>query len=139
MGYIIWDQNQQIEAITEKKGNLDKQIKQIETQMQLESDPDKLSALEAKLNFLTNGAKEAIGQMEKHDKKRAAAMEEEGDELDREIKRIMRKFGAETYVIPPLFKERLQFHIEATVKRSNTKSVYRRKMQYWPTIMAEFN
>ncbi len=139
MGYIIYDQNQQIEAITEKKGNLDKQIRQIETQMQLESDPEKLAALEAKLTFLTGSAQQAIGEMASKDKSRAKAMQEEGDELDREIKRVLRKFGADTYIIPPLFKERLQYHIDATVKRSNTRSVvYKRKKLYWQIIMQEF-
>jgi soluble lytic murein transglycosylase-like protein len=139
MGYIIWDQNQQIEAITEKKGNLDKQIKKIELQMQVETDPDKLSSLEQQLQLLTGSAKQAIGEMERRDKKRAQAMEDEGDDLDREIKRILRKFGADAYVIPPLFKERLQYHIDQTKGRSNTRSVvYKRKMQYWPIIMAEF-
>ena len=140
MGYVIYDQNQQISAITEKKGDLDKQIKKVELDMQLENDPERLAALESKLNFLTNGAKEQIGQMEKHDKKKAAEMEEAGDDLDREIKRILKKFGADTYVIPPLFKERLEHHIEQTKKRNNTRSVvYKRKQQYWPIIMAEFN
>jgi pSer/pThr/pTyr-binding forkhead associated (FHA) protein len=138
MGYIIFDQNQQIEAITEKKQNVDKEIKKVELQMQLESDPEKLTALEQKLTFLTGSAKQAIGEMERRDKGRAQAMENEGDELDREIKRILRKFGADAYVIPPLFKERLQFHIDATIKRGGTRSVYKRKVAYWPKIMAEF-
>src|SRR5205085_7198127 len=138
MGYVIWEQNQQIEAITEKKGNLDKQIKKVETLMQVESDPEKLAALEQQLQLLTGSAQQAIGEMERRDKARARAMEEAGDDLDREIKRILRKFGADTYVIPDLFKQRLQHHIEQTVKRGNTRQVYRLKQQYWSVVMTEF-
>ena len=139
MGYVIWDQNQQIEAITEKKTNADKQIKKIELQMQVEGDPEKLAALEQQLQMLTGSAQQAIGEMQQKDKRKAAQMTEDGDDLDREIKRILRKFGADTYVIPPLFKERLQFHIDQTVKRGNTKSVYKLKQRYWSIIMAEFS
>src|ERR671922_244334 len=72
------------------------------------------------------------------DRSRARQWEDEGDELDREIKRILKKFGADTYVIPVLFKERLQHHIDKTMARSNTRQVYRLKQQYWPLIMQEF-
>jgi len=139
MGYVIWDQNEKIEAIESKKTGLDKQIKAIELKMQLESDPAKLAALNDQLVFLTGSAKQAIGDMARRDKKRAAEMESEGDELDRDIRRILRKFGADTYAIPPIFKERLQHHIDATLNRGNTRNVYRLKTQYWPVIMAEFS
>src|SRR5216684_778842 len=140
MGVVIWQQNQQIEAITRKKESADKEIQRIQLQMQLETDPERLQGLEERLQMLTGKAQAAIGEMEQKDKSRAAEMAAGGDELDREIRRLLRKFDADTYVVPPIFKERLKFHIQQTLHRSNTKSVvYKRKKQYWPIIVKEFS
>src|SRR6266849_685887 len=138
IGAVIWQQKQQIEKITHKKESADKEIQKIQLQMQLETDAERLQGLEERLQMLTGKARAAIGEMEQKDKSRAAEMAAGGDELDREIRRILRKFDAETYIVPPIFKERLKFHIEQTLHRSNTKSVvYKRKKQYWPIIVKE--
>ncbi len=140
MGAVIWQQKQQIEKITHKKESADKEIQKIQLQMQLETDAERLQGLEERLQMLTGKARAAIGEMEQKDKSLAAEMAAGGDELDREIRRILRKFDAETYIVPPIFKERLKFHIEQTLHRSNTKSVvYKRKKQYWPIIVKEFS
>ena len=140
MGAVIWQQKQQIEKITKKKESADKEIQKIQLQMQLETDTERLQGLEERLQMLTGKAQAAIGEMEQKDKSRAAEMAAGGDELDREIRRLLRKFDADTYVVPPIFKERLKFHIEQTLHRSNTKSVvYKRKKQYWPIVVKEFS
>jgi hypothetical protein len=140
MGAVIWEQKQQIEQITKKKESADREIQKIQLQMQLETDPERLQSLEDRLQMLTGKAKAAIGEMEQKDKSRAAEMASSGDELDREIRRILRKFDADTYVVPPIFKERLKVHIDQMLHRSNTKSVvYKRKKQYWPIIVKEFS
>jgi hypothetical protein len=140
MGAVIWQQKQQIEQITKKKDSADKEIQKIQLQMQLETDPERLQSLEDRLQVLTGKAQAAIGEMEQKDKSRAAEMAAGGDELDREIRRILRKFDADTYVVPPIFKERLKFHVQQMLHRSNTKSVvYKRKKQYWPIIVKEFS
>ncbi|HWE22679.1 MAG TPA: lytic transglycosylase domain-containing protein, partial [Myxococcales bacterium] len=140
MGAVIWQQKQQIEQITRKKESADREIQKIQLQMQLETDPERLQSLEDRLQLLTGKAQAAIGEMEQKDKSRAAEMAEGGDELDREIRRILRKFDADTYVVPPIFKERLKFHIQQMLHRSNTKTVvYKRKKQYWPIIVKEFS
>jgi Transglycosylase SLT domain/FHA domain len=140
MGAVIWQQKQQIEQITKKKDSADKEIQKVQLQMQLETDPERLQGLEDRLQLLTGKAQAAIGEMEQKDKSRAAEMAAGGDELDREIRRILRKFDADTYVVPPIFKERLKFHIQQMLHRSNTKSVvYKRKKQYWPIIVKEFS
>ena len=140
MGVVIWRQQQEIEKITHKKESADKEIQKIQLQMQLETDPERLQGLEERLQMLTGKAQAAIGEMEQKDKTRAAQMAEGGDELDREIRRILRKFDADTYVVPPIFKERLKWHIQQTMGRSNTKSVvYKRKKQYWPIVVKEFS
>src|SRR2546421_2179802 len=140
MGVVIWQQKQQIEQITRKKDSADKEIQKIQLQMQLETEPDRLQSLEDRLQMLTGKAQAAIGEMEQKDKSRAAEMAAGGDEMDREIRRLLRKFDADTYVVPPIFKERLKFHIQQMLHRSNTKSVvYKRKKQYWPIIVKEFS
>lgn len=139
LGVVIWQQNQQLEAIVNKKKNADVQIQKIQLQMQLESDPEKLVQLEEQLTLLTGKAQQAIGELEQKNKDKAAEVTNQGDDLDREIRRILRKFDADTYAIPPIFKQRLQYHIDATAKRSNTKTVvWKRKKQFWPIIMREF-
>jgi cell division protein FtsL len=140
MGVVIWQQKQQIDQITRKKDSADKEIQRIQLQMQLETEPDRLQSLEDRLQMLTGKAQAAIGEMEQKDKSRAAEMAAGGDELDREIRRLLRKFDADTYVVPPIFKERLRFHIQQMLHRSNTRSVvYKRKKQYWPIIVKEFS
>jgi Transglycosylase SLT domain len=132
---VIWQQKQQIEQITKKKESADKEIQKIQLLMQLETDSDRLQGLEERLQALTGKAQAAIGEMEQKDKSRAAEMAAGGDELDRDIRRILRKFDADTYIVPPIFKERLKVHIDQMLHRSNTKSVvYKRKKQYWPIM-----
>jgi pSer/pThr/pTyr-binding forkhead associated (FHA) protein len=140
MGFIIWEQKQQIEKILHKKDNLDKQIQKIQLQMQLESDPEKLQTLEEQLTLLTGKAQAAIGELEQKDKIAAAKVEEGGDYLDRNIRRILKKFDADTYAVPPIFKERLSYYIEQkTNNKTYLRQVYNRKKQYWPIIVKEFS
>jgi membrane-bound lytic murein transglycosylase D len=61
------------------------------------------------------------------------------DELDREIRRILRKFDADTYAVPPIFKERLKYHIDQMTHSCCLKETWRRKKQYWPMIAREFS
>ncbi|HEX4385062.1 MAG TPA: transglycosylase SLT domain-containing protein [Myxococcales bacterium] len=140
MGFVIWEQKQQIDGIVHKKDNLDKQIQKIQLQMQLESDPDKLANLEEQLNLLTGKAKAAIGELEQKDKSTAEKVVDQGDDLDRAIRRILKKFDADTYAVPPIFKERLQHYIDLkTSHLAITRQVYARKKQYWPIIVKEFS
>ena len=139
MGFVIWQQKQQIAAIEHKKENADKQIAKIQLEMQVTDDPDRLAALEEKLTLLTGTAQRAIGELEQKDKNEAAKVVESGDELDHEIRRILSKFGANAYAIPPIFKERLQFHINAQSHRGNFKHVWAEKKRYWPMIVREFS
>ena len=139
MGFVIWQQKEQIAAIEHKKENADKQIAKIQLEMQVTDDPERLAALEEKLTLLTGTAQKAIGELEQKDKTAAAKVVESGDELDHEIRRILSKFGANAYAIPPIFKERLQFHINAQSHRGNFKHVWAEKKRYWPMIVKEFS
>jgi Transglycosylase SLT domain/FHA domain len=139
LGFVIQQQRKQIEQIRHKKDGLDKQIARIQLAMQIESDPDKLASLEDQLTALTGKAQDAIGELAKKDKSEAQKLEESGDELDREIRRILGKFNAQTYLVPPIFKARLKHYIDRTVRQAGTRAIYRRKQQYWPLIVKEFS
>jgi peptidoglycan lytic transglycosylase D len=139
LGFVIWQQKQQIEEILHKKVGLDKQIARLQLAMQLESDPDKLAALEEQLTALTGKAQAAMGELEKKDKGEAQKIEQSGDELDREIRRILSKFNAQTYAVPPIFKNRLRHYLDRNVRQGGMRAVYRRKQQYWPLIVKEFS
>ena len=138
LSVVIVRQRAQIEQLVKQKQHIDREIDSLQTEMNSETDPERLAALEDKLNGLTGTARQTLETLGKSDKKRAADLAEGGDELDRQIRDILRKFDATTYAVPPVFKERLQFHIDELVKSSNLKFVYRRKERYWPSILREF-
>jgi membrane-bound lytic murein transglycosylase D len=138
MGFVIAQQKRQIAEMVQQKERIDKEIDTVEQQMSEESDPERLAALEEKLNTLTGNAQTTLQALGKSDKKKAADLAEAGDELDRQIRDILRKFDAATYAVPPIFKERLKFHVDELVKSSNLKFVYSRKQRYWPMITREF-
>jgi soluble lytic murein transglycosylase-like protein len=139
LGFVIWQQKKQIEEIVHRKDGLDKQIARLQVAMQVESDPDKLAALEEQLTALTGKAQAAIGELQKKDKSEAEKLEQSGDELDKQIRYILSKFNAQTYAVPPIFKERLKHYIDRDVRQAGTKSIYKRKRQYWPVIVKEFS
>ncbi|TMB26659.1 MAG: FHA domain-containing protein [Deltaproteobacteria bacterium] len=139
LGFVIWQQKKQIEEILHKKDGLDKQIGRLQLAMQIETDPDKLASLEDQLTALTGKAQDAIGELAKKDKSEAQKVEESGDELDREIRRILAKFNAQTYAVPPIFKDRLKHYVDRNVRQGGTRAIYRRKQQYWPLIVKEFS
>ncbi|MGZ6123770.1 MAG: transglycosylase SLT domain-containing protein [Myxococcales bacterium] len=139
LGFVIWQQKKQIEEIVHKKDNLDKQIAKLQIAMQVESDPEKLASLEDQLTLLTGKAQAAIGELQKKDKGEAERVEQSGDELDREIRHVLSKFNAQTYAVPPIFKERLKHYIDRNLRQSGTRAVFRRKQQYWPLIVKEFS
>jgi len=139
LGFVIWQQKKQIEQIVHRKDGLDKQIARVQLAMQLESDPDKLASLEEQLTALTGKAQAAIGEIQQKDRSEAQKMEQSGDELDREIRRILSKFNAQTYAVPPIFKERLKHYIDRNVQKAGTRAIYRRKQQVWPVIVKEFS
>jgi soluble lytic murein transglycosylase-like protein len=140
MGVVIWQQKQQLEKILHKKDGIDKQIQKIQLQMQLESDPDRLQALEDQLTLLTGKAQATIGELAQKDQAEATKVENQGDELDRAIRHILKKFDADTYAVPPIFKERLQHYIDQKISNKPIlRQVYGRKKQFWPIITREFS
>jgi len=138
LSVVIVQQQRQIARLVQTKKQLDKEIQQVQAAMESETDPDKLDQLEQRLAQLTGNVQKAIDDLGKADKSKAAEVVNSGDAMDREIRTILGKFDAKTYAVPPVFKERLQFHVDELLHAGNLKFIYRRKQKYWPMILKEF-
>ncbi|HYV46026.1 MAG TPA: transglycosylase SLT domain-containing protein [Myxococcaceae bacterium] len=143
LGVVIVRQRKQLEALVNAKKDIDQEIAAVEAQMTSETDPDKLLALEAQLQSLTGQAKgklDELGEAARTNEKarEALAQQGQGDELDREMRAVLGKFGADTYAIPPVFKERVRWHIDWLVTRKNWPQSQERWKKYWPSIRKAF-
>jgi soluble lytic murein transglycosylase-like protein len=139
MGIVIYAQHRQIARLLDAKGRFDSQIRQIQQQMQSERDSTRLALLEQRYLDATSNAERTLADLARTDRAKAVEVANAGDELDREIRTILRQFDAETYAVPPIFKERLQYHIDQLQKQYiAVREVYQRKVKYWPIVVREF-
>jgi membrane-bound lytic murein transglycosylase D len=138
MGTVIWIQQREIARLISQKQGLDADIAAVQQQMARESDPEALAGLEARLGELTGSAQAALGALAEKDVAKAKELEEAGDELDRAIRRILAKFDADTYAVPPVFKEALAEEIKKLSTAGNLRAVYARRNRHWPLIVKEF-
>lgn len=140
MGIVIYAQHRQIARLLDAKGRFDAQIHAIQQQMQAEQDSTRLVLLEQRYLDATSNAERTLADLARTDRAKAVEAANAGDEMDREIRTILRQFDAETYAVPPIFKQRLQYHIDQLVKAHiATREVYERKMKYWPLVVREFH
>ncbi|MGE3527436.1 MAG: lytic transglycosylase domain-containing protein, partial [Gemmatimonadales bacterium] len=140
MGFIIWRQQQEIDRLLARKGAIDKEIAAMQEEMQVEQDSTRLEELEGMLTTLTGSAERTLEKLSEADEAKAVAAAQGTDELDREIRRILASVNASTYAIPPIFRERLQYHIDEMMKAKPTvRAIYARKQKYWPMIIREFD
>lgn len=139
MGIVIYAQHRQIARLLDAKGHFDTQIREIQQQMQAEQDSTRLALLEQRYLDATSNAERTLADLARTDRAKAVEVANAGDELDREIRTILRQFDAETYAVPPIFKERLQYHIDQLQKQYiAAREVYQRKEKYWPIVVREF-
>jgi soluble lytic murein transglycosylase-like protein len=138
LGAVIWFQQRQINRLVSVKTKIDAEILDLQEKMQAETDSSALAAMEDRLDELTGNAEHTLTELAAKDKARAAQVTADQDELDVEIRRILVKFNASTYSIPPIFRERLRAHIEELTGASNLKFMYSRKVRYWPVITKDF-
>src|SRR6266851_668405 len=138
--FIMAETMRQVQFRTKAKTKkqLDKEIHQVQAAMDSETDGERLEQLEQRLAQLTGNAQKTIDDLGKADKSKAAEVANAGDQMDRDIRKILAKFDAKTYAVPPVFKERLQFHVDELLHAGNLKYIYRRKQKYWPMILKEF-
>lgn len=138
MGGVILYQQRQINRLITVKSKIDAEILDLQERMQSETDSATLSSMEDRLAELTGHAETTLQELTAKDKTRAAQLTAGEDELDQEIRKILVKFNASTYSIPPIFRERLRAHIEALTSAGNLKFMYGRKQRYWPVITKDF-
>lgn len=138
LGGVVLVQQREIARLVESKASIDRRIQTLQQQMWSETDPAQLAAMEADLTTLTGSAQTALKELRARDEVRAAELATGGDELEREIRKILVKFNASTYAIPPIFRERLQFHINQLVAAGSPKTIQVRKQRYWAMIMQQF-
>ncbi len=138
MGTVIWRQRQEINRLVSVKAALDREIQQVQRAMERETDEGRLAELEQRLALLTGHVQTTIVQVAQQDRSRAEELQNEGDELERAIRRILAKFDASTYAIPPLFKETLQREVDVLARAGNLKHVYARRNRHWPLITETF-
>jgi membrane-bound lytic murein transglycosylase D len=138
MGAVISIQQRKIGELVDAKGRFDQQIAAILEEMEREQDTVRLAQLEQSLIEATARAERTLAELGRASKTKAREVAEAGDELDREIRRILRQFDAETYAVPPIFKERLQHYIDRLVRDDSvTRATYQRKLRYWPIVQRE--
>jgi pSer/pThr/pTyr-binding forkhead associated (FHA) protein len=138
LGLVVAMQRRELQRLVGEKARLDREIEAVQAAMVGESDEDKLAALEQKLADLTGSARTTLGQVAEQDRVAARELEEAGDDLDRAIRRILAKFDAQTYAIPPVFKEALREQVDILSRASNLKFVYKRRNRHWKAITREF-
>jgi soluble lytic murein transglycosylase-like protein len=138
LGIVILLQRREIGRLVERKNEIDAEILAVQQQMQDEQDPARLDQLEEILAVLTGSAERTLARMSQADSSRAAQALSPHDTLEGDIRRILAKFGAATYSIPPIFKERLQFHIDELARAGNLGVIYQRRNRYWSVIRQAF-
>lgn len=139
MGIVIFFQHKRIAQMLSQKQAIDAEILAVEEQMQEETDPTRLAELEDILAILSGSAEQTLARLTRSDSSAAVAASA-GDTLEQDIRRILAKFSASTYAIPPIFKHRLQYHIDQLVSSPPTlRTIYARRQRYWPVITKEFN
>lgn len=135
---VIWDQHRRLSKLASEKAAVDVQIQAVFEQMAQETDERRLVELEARLEVLMGDAAEKVLEIGRRNARRGAELAEPVDELDRDIRKILRSFNAETYAVPPIFRQSLQKHIDELTSSSNLRFMYARKRQYWPMIDRTF-
>ncbi len=135
LGGVIYRQHRRMTGLLGEKARIDGEIVRVEQTMQRESDPARLASLEATLTALTGSAQQTVARLGRRD---SAAAASGGDELDRELRAILTKFDASTYAIPPIFRERVQYHIDELTRTGGARTLLARRRQFWPMITREF-
>jgi hypothetical protein len=112
----------------------DEQVRSLLAQMDKETDAVRLSEMDGRLGQLIVHAQRSRDELRKRG---GAAPLPPSDELDADIRSLLRKFGAETYLVPPIFKERVRSHLARLLKNPQLAVIYQRKQQYWPMLARE--
>lgn len=134
LGGIIWFQHQRISALVQQKVAIDKEIQGVFDAMASETDEARLSLLEARLEVLMGKASEKLVQVKHAHAEKAQELVEPPDPLEVDIRKILKSFHAETYAIPPIFKQALEAQLQELTQSPTLHGAFVRKARYWPQI-----
>jgi hypothetical protein len=136
---VIWWQNQRINALVTEKAQIDTQIQAVLIAMDSETDEQRLQELEKRVELLVGSASDKLAEVKRASARRAEELSRTSDPLERDIRKILHSFHADTYAIPPVFRRALQAQVDELRKSPNLGSVHERKRQMWPQIQAALN
>ena len=134
--------NSLLNAKVDKKKNLDTEISQLQTQIELESNPGKRQELVDRLNLIQGQAQQVTQELESTDKGKKAVEKAglaQGDFVDQQIKLILHDFEADTYSIPNNFRQAVQRDLDGWKKSGALQTIWNRRRKYWPMIEKAFN
>ena len=131
---LLVHERQQRGALVERKGQLDTRIAATLAAMDGEKPPGRLVALERDLGSLTDDARRALAELRR---KGGEPKPTPADRLDVHIAELLKKFGAETYAVPPLFRETLRRHIELIVRGKDLPAARERMARWMPVLRRE--
>jgi soluble lytic murein transglycosylase-like protein len=131
---VIWRQHQRMTRLVSEKVAIDTEIQAVLDAMAQETDEQKLAELEQRLEPLMGSAAEKVRQVRRASLVKPKDLDAADDPLERDIRTILRAFGAETYAIPPLFKRTVAQHVEEIRSSPVLRANYARKQKYWPQI-----
>jgi hypothetical protein len=131
---VIWAQNRRINTLVAEKAAIDQQIQSTLVAMGNEEDEKRLGELEAHLDQLVGTASDKLLEVKQASERRAEELTEPSDELDQDIRKILHDFHADTYAIPPVFRQALQEQVDLLRKSPGLKDAMARKRQYWPAV-----
>ncbi len=131
---VVFYQHRAISRLESEKQHLDGEILDTLHQMQTENEPAALEKLELRLQGLMLRAREKVDAVSRSNRRRAEELIRPEDPLERDIRRILRKFNADEYSIPPLFVERVREHVEKLRADSRLPVALARHRNLWPVI-----
>ena len=124
-----------VRGLREAKRVLDAQIVELENAMADAHDPATLPALEDRLDSTIARARAASQELAVA----GAAIARGDDALERRIHGVLAGFNADTYSIPPRFRNTVAAAMDSATRRVTSAVVQNRKRSVWPIITRELN
>jgi hypothetical protein len=121
--------------VRENKRALDARILELENAMAGSYDPETLRGLEERLDDTIDQARLASQELAGA----GAAIARGDDPLDRRIHAVLAGLNADTYSIPPRFRNVVAANMSRATERVASESVQSRKRSVWPIITRELD
>ena len=118
-------------ALLWRRQEPDAQIGALLSRMDRETDPARLSQMDQRLGQLIVEAQQGRDALHQRGPPAPA------DPLEADLRALLIKFGAETYVVPPIFKERVRAHLDRLQRSPQLAEILRRKQALWPMLSRE--